>query len=345
MNQNEIEDILKEIDAFQSIEPSGIENFRIRFLSKNGLTKQLFNQLKDASPDNRKHLGKMLNELKNRAEQKFSSLKKTFEAIDESRLKAGEEVQDLSLPGDPMPLGSRHPVSLVKNEMTGIFEKIGFVVSEGPEIETGWYNFTALNIPDNHPARDMQDTFFIQTDPEILLRTHTSPQQIRVMENTSPPIRIICPGRVYRNETVSARAHCIFHQIEGLYIDHNVSFADLRQTLYYFAQTMFGHDIKIRFRPSYFPFTEPSAEMDISCLICKGAGCSVCKHSGWVEILGCGMVHPAVLENCNIDSEKYTGYAFGLGIERPAMLKYGIDDIRLFFENDVRFLEQFRSAI
>lgn len=229
--------------------------------------------------------------------------------------------------------------------MCEILERIGFVVSEGPEIETDWHNFTALNIPEDHPARDMQDTFFIQTDPDILLRTHTSPQQIRVMESSEPPIRIICPGRVYRNETISARAHCIFHQIEGLYIDHDVSFADLKQTLYYFARSLFGETTKIRFRPSYFPFTEPSAEMDISCLICKGKGCSVCKHSGWVEILGCGMVDPAVLENCKIDSKKFTGYAFGLGIERPAMLKYQIDDIRLFFENDKRFLDQFKTAL
>jgi phenylalanyl-tRNA synthetase alpha chain len=252
--------------------------------------------------------------------------------------------RDLTRPGEYMENGTRHPISIVKNQMIDILKRVGFIVSEGPEIETDWHNFTALNIPKHHPARDMQDTFFIQTDPDILLRTHTSPQQIRVMESTQPPIRIICPGRVYRNETISARSHCIFHQIEGLYIDESVSFVDLKQTLYFFATEMFGDDTKIRFRPSYFPFTEPSAEMDISCLICNGKGCPVCKDTGWVEILGCGMVDPAVLENCKIDSSRYTGFAFGLGVERPAMLKYRINDIRLFFENDVRFLKQFTSA-
>jgi phenylalanyl-tRNA synthetase alpha chain len=245
------------------------------------------------------------------------------------------------LPGTPLAIGSRHPVTLMRNSIVEIFQRLSFTVAEGPEIEDDWHNFTALNLDENHPARDMQDTFYLSTDPAILLRTHTSNVQIREMERSKPPIRIICPGRVYRNETISARSHCFFHQVEGLYIDENVSFADLKQTLYFFVKEMFGEDVKVRFRPSYFPFTEPSAEMDISCMLCKGDGCSVCKRTGWLEILGCGMVHPNVLKNCGIDPEKYTGFAFGMGVERPALLKYGITDIRLFSENDVRFLEQF----
>jgi len=340
MGELDLEGIIHEIEESTASTSSELEAFRIEYLGKKGKVRDLFAKLKDADSSARKKLGAKLNEVKHKAEAKFNSLKSSLS----SEKKGDGTEMDLSLPGVPFPLGTRHPISIVRNRMTQIFERIGFTVSEGPEIETDWNNFTALNIPKDHPARDMQDTFFIQTDPDILLRTHTSPQQIRVMESSGPPIRIICPGRVYRNETISARAHCIFHQIEGLYIDEDVSFADLRQTLYYFAKEMFGEDTQIRFRPSYFPFTEPSAEMDLSCLICKGDGCPVCKHSGWVEILGCGMVDPAVLENCKIDSSKYTGYAFGLGIERPAMLKYRIDDIRLFFENDMRFLEQFRSA-
>ena len=244
-----------------------------------------------------------------------------------------------------MALGTRHPVSIVYNEIVDIFSKIGFTIAEGPEIEDDWHNFTALNTPEHHPARDMQDTFYVQRDPEILLRTHTSSVQVRVMENTKPPIRIICPGKTFRNETISARSHCFFHQVEGLYVDEKVSFADMKQTLFYFAREFFGEETEIRLRPSYFPFTEPSAEVDVSCLICKGKGCKVCKHTGWLEILGCGMVDPNVLENCKIDSKKYTGYAFGLGIERPAMLKYQIDDIRIFYENDVRFLRQFSNLV
>jgi phenylalanyl-tRNA synthetase alpha chain len=336
-----LEQLLQEIEQSSASSSTELEQYRIRYLGKKGRVKELFSQLRNADADVRQALGAKLNDIKHRAEAKFETLKLKLSS-DKSE---DEQEGDLSRPGVPLPLGTRHPISIVRNQMVRIFEHIGFAVSEGPEIETDWNNFTALNIPEDHPARDMQDTFFLQTDPDILLRTHTSPQQIRVMENTSPPIRIICPGRVYRNETISARAHCIFHQVEGLYIDERVSFADLKQTLYYFAREMFGADIKTRFRPSYFPFTEPSAEMDISCLICKGKGCPVCKHSGWVEILGCGMVDPSVLENCNIDSSKYTGYAFGLGVERPAMLKYQIDDIRLFFENDMRFLEQFQSAL
>lgn len=342
MDDKELDELIHQIEQCTASTASELEEFRILYLSKKGKVRALFAKLKESDVSARKKLGAKLNQVKNTAESKFQKLNAALSAI-----KAGDDDQelDLSRPGVHSPLGTRHPISIVRNQMSQIFERIGFTVSEGPEIETDWNNFTALNIPEDHPARDMQDTFFIQTDPDILLRTHTSPQQIRVMERTKPPIRIICPGRVYRNETISARAHCIFHQIEGLYVDENVSFADLRQTLYYFAKEMFGENTKIRFRPSYFPFTEPSAEMDISCLICGGDGCSVCKHSGWVEILGCGMVDPSVLENCNIDSSQYTGYAFGLGIERPAMLKYRIDDIRLFFENDLRFLEQFQSAL
>jgi len=252
---------------------------------------------------------------------------------------------DLTLPGDALPLGSRHPISIVKNKIISIFQRLGFAVAEGSEIEDDWHNFTALNLPEDHPARDMQDTFYISQNPDWMLRTHTSNLQVREMEKGKLPIRIICPGRVYRNETISARAHCFFHQVEGLYIAENVSFADLKQTLYFFVKEMFGQDVKIRFRPSYFPFTEPSAEMDISCLICGGEGCNICKHTGWVEILGCGMVHPNVLENCKIDSNKYSGFAFGMGIERIAMLKYQIKDLRLFSENDLRFLKQFTGVV
>ena len=282
-----------------------------------------------------------MNEFRAFIEQKFENLQSAVG----SQQPAVADTIDVTLPGDPMPLGSRHPVSLMKKRIIEIFQRLGFAVAEGPEIEDDWHNFTALNLPEHHPARDMQDTFYVSQNPDWLLRTHTSNIQIREMEKGKLPIRIICPGRVYRNETVSARSHCFFHQIEGLYIDENVSFADLKQTLYFFVKEMYGQDVKVRFRPSYFPFTEPSAEMDISCTLCKGEGCAVCKKTGWLEILGCGMVHPNVLQNCNIDPNKYTGFAFGMGIERPALLKYGINDIRLFSENDVRFLKQFTSAI
>jgi phenylalanyl-tRNA synthetase alpha chain len=297
--------------------------------------------MKNVPADKRKEFGLVLNDFKQLAESNYENWKSK---ADHSN---GEDTPttDLTLPADTVPLGSRHPISLMRNNIIEIFQRLGFAVAEGPEIEDDWHNFTALNLPEHHPARDMQDTFYIHQDPDWLLRTHTSNIQIREMEKGKLPLRIICPGRVYRNETISARSHCFFHQLEGLYIDENVSFADLKQTLYYFVQEMYGTDIRIRFRPSYFPFTEPSAEMDINCQICHGAGCNVCKYSGWVEILGCGMVHPKVLENCNIDPAKYTGFAFGMGIERPAMLKYGINDIRLFSENDVRFLKQFTSAI
>jgi len=311
------------------------ETFRIKYLGTKGLVKTIMGEMKNVAPENKKEAGQLLNEFKLFTEAKLEDLK----------LQTAYSDIDLTLPGDGLPLGSRHPISLVKNRIISIFQRLGFAVAEGPEIEDDFHNFSALNLPENHPARDMQDTFYISQNPDWLLRTHTSSVQVREMQKGKLPIRIICPGRVYRNETISARAHCFFHQVEGLYIAENVSFADLKQTLYFFVQEMFGKDVKVRFRPSYFPFTEPSAEMDISCLICGGTGCNVCKHTGWVEILGCGMVHPNVLDNCGIDSNKYTGFAFGMGIERITMLKYQIKDLRLFSENDLRFLKQFTSAV
>ena len=298
-------------------------------------------EMKNVAPENKKEAGQLLNEFKLFTEAKFEELKSQTGNDQPTTV---NDI-DLTLPGDNLPLGSRHPISLVKNRIISIFQRLGFAVAEGPEIEDDFHNFSALNLPEDHPARDMQDTFYISQNPDWLLRTHTSSVQVREMQKGKLPIRIICPGRVYRNETISARAHCFFHQVEGLYIAENVSFADLKQTLYFFVQEMFGADVKLRFRTSYFPFTEPSAEMDISCLICGGKGCNVCKHTGWVEILGCGMVHPNVLDNCGIDSNKYTGFAFGMGIERITMLKYQIKDLRLFSENDLRFLKQFTSAV
>jgi phenylalanyl-tRNA synthetase alpha chain len=299
-------------------------------------------EMKNVPAESKKVAGQLLNEFKIFAEETFENFKNS---INETGNAPQAADIDLTLPGYAAPLGARHPISLVQNKIISIFHHLGFAVAEGPEIEDDWHNFTALNLPEDHPARDMQDTFYISKEPDWLLRTHTSSVQIREMESGKLPLRIICPGRVYRNETISARAHCFFHQVEGLYIAENVSFADLKQTLYFFVQEMFKTDIKIRFRPSYFPFTEPSAEMDISCLICNGTGCNVCKKTGWVEILGCGMVHPKVLENCGIDSNKFTGFAFGMGIERIAMLKYQVKDLRLFSENDTRFLKQFTSAL
>lgn len=336
-----IHQYLSEIDAFSTQSAEELEQFRIKYLSKKGLIPALFEDFKNVPPEERKAMGQALNDLKNRAQDKINALKEQIEsAVQET--KSGI---DLTLPADFQPLGSRHPLSIVRNEIVQIFSRIGFVVAEGPEIEDDWHNFTALNFQQDHPARDMQDTFFIGKEPDILLRTHTSSVQIRAMEQRKPPIREIYPGRVFRNEAISARAHCIFHQVEGLYVDHDVSFADLKQTLYYFAHEMFGKDTQVRFRPSYFPFTEPSAEMDVTCFVCGGKGCPICKYSGWVEILGCGMVDPNVLENCGIDSNEYTGFAFGMGIERITILKYRIQDIRLFFENDVRFLKQFTGAV
>ncbi|QGY43728.1 phenylalanine--tRNA ligase subunit alpha [Maribellus comscasis] len=316
-----------------------VDELRIRYISKKGSINKLFADFKNVPAEQKKEVGKAINDLKDFALDKINSLKESFESNGNSDIGS-----DLTKPGEPMKLGTRHPLAIVKNEIISIFGRLGFTVAEGPEIEDDWHVFSALNFPPEHPARDMQDTFFIEKDPDVLLRTHTSSVQIRVMERTQPPIRAIFPGRVFRNEAISARSHCIFHQIEGLYVDENVSFADLKQTLLYFAKELFGEDTQIRLRPSYFPFTEPSAEMDVSCSICGGEGCNVCKYTGWLEILGCGMVDPNVLEACSIDSKKYTGFAFGMGIERITMLKYGIKDIRHFFENDVRFLKQFESA-
>ena len=335
-----IEDLKKEIAAFTAADDKQVDEFRIKFLGTKGIVKAIMAEMKTVPAEKKKEFGQILNEFKQFAEGKLEELKTSTSNVEHQTSNI-----DLSLPGDPIPLGSRHPITLMKNRVNSIFRRLGFAVAEGPEIEDDWHNFTALNLPQHHPARDMQDTFYIQQNPDWLLRTHTSNTQIREMEKGKLPIRVICPGRVYRNETVSARSHCFFHQVEGLYIDENVSFADLKQTLYFFVKEMYGKDVKVRFRPSYFPFTEPSAEMDVSCFICGGSGCNFCKKTGWVEILGCGMVHPNVLANCKIDPDKYTGFAFGMGIERPAILKYGINDIRLFSENDVRFLKQFTSAI
>ena len=323
-----------------------LENFRLKFLSKKGIIPSLFGDFKNVNPEDKKDLGQLINKLKETATQKYNSAKLS---LDRSEDDSGQE--DLTRPGIPVFKGSRHPLSVVRNEIISIFSRLGFTISEGPEIEDDDHVFSRLNFPPEHPARDMQDTFYIKRNSsedsnpnDVLLRTHTSSVQVRVMQNEAPPIRTISPGRVFRNEAISARAHCIFHQVEGLYIDENVSFADLKQTLLFFAREMFGAGTKIRLRPSYFPFTEPSAEMDVSCTICGGRGCNVCKYTGWLEILGCGMVDPNVLDSCGIDSKKNTGYAFGMGIERLTMLKYQVNDLRLYFENDIRFLEQFRST-
>ena len=333
----EIKIITKEVKAFSSKSSEEIENFRITYLGKKGKITQLFTNFKLVSPSEKKEFGKQLNILKNLTTKKILNLKE----ITKEQSKSTNSYIDYTIPGQPYDVGSRHPISIIRDQIIEIFSNIGFNVSEGPEIEDDWHNFTALNFPEEHPARDMQDTFFINKD--IALRTHTSSVQVRVMESNNLPIRTISPGRVYRNEAISARAHCFFHQVEGLYIDKDVSFADMKQTLLYFTKTMFGSDTKIRLRPSYFPFTEPSAEVDVSCTICKGKGCNVCKYSGWLEIMGCGMVDPNVLNNCKIDSDKFSGYAFGMGIERIAQLKYEVNDLRLYSENDLRFLKQFTS--
>lgn len=342
--QEKINQYTAEINSFQPKNAEELEVFRIRFLGTKGIIKDLFEAFKTVSSEDKRIFGKVLNDFKQMTEAKYQSLKEGSE----SEEIGSKSEEDLTLPGEGFELGARHPLSLVRKEIIEIFKKLGFNVAEGPEIEDDWHNFSALNFPEEHPARDMQDTFFIKKGGEkgdIALRTHTSSVQVRMMEGGKPPFRAIMPGRVYRNEAISARAHCFFHQVEGLYIDENVSFADLKQTLFYFVQELFGEGTQVRFRPSYFPFTEPSAEMDISCSICKGDGCQFCKHSGWVEILGCGMVDPNVLENSNIDSKKYTGYAFGMGIERITNLKYQIKDLRLFSENDIRFLKQFQSEM
>ncbi len=336
----QIEDYKKEIAAFENNGPESAEDFRLKFLSTKGIVKSVMGEMKQVAPENKKQFGLLLNEFKQFAEQKYESLKTTGEVSADNAPEF-----DFTLPGDHYPVGTRHPLTIVRNEIVSIFSRLGFALAEGPEIEDDWHNFGSMNLPEFHPARDMQDTFYVSQNPDWVLRTHTSSVQARVMEKQKPPVRVICPGRVYRNETISARAHCFFHQVEGLYVDENVSFADLKQTLYFFVKEMFGKDVQLRYRPSYFPFTEPSAELDISCLICHGKGCTVCKHTGWVEILGSGMVHPNVLSNFNIDPEKYTGFAFGMGIERICQLKYSVNDLRLYSQNDIRFLQQFTAAI
>jgi phenylalanyl-tRNA synthetase alpha chain len=344
--EDRIDVLLKEIASYTSTDKQGVEAFRLKFISKKGVVGELFEELKQVPAEQKKNFGKILNQLKQTAEAKFAELNEAAESISTTSADI-----DLTLPPIPNKTGNLHPLTLTKYRIIEIFERLGFNVADGPEVEDDWHNFSALNFPENHPAREMQDTFFVEKKngsdvrQDILLRTHTSNVQIRMMEKQKPPIRAIMPGRVYRNEAISARAHCFFHQVEGLYVDRNVGFADLKQTLYHFAKEMYGKDIKIRFRPSFFPFTEPSAEIDISCLICKGKGCNVCKYSGWVEIAGSGMVHPNVLKSCGVDPEEFTGFAFGMGIERVTMLRYQINDLRLFSENDVRFLRQFQPVL
>lgn len=328
-----------EIEQLTASDAAEVETLRIKYLSKKGLILALFNDFRTLSPEQKREIGSPLNELKNFATDRVNELRESLESVD-----SADDSADFTRTAAALPLGTRHPLSLVRNEIVDIFARLGFTVAEGPEIEDDWHVFSSLNFADDHPARDMQDTFFINRSPDVLLRTHTSSVQSRVMENTQPPIRIICPGRVYRNEAISARAHCFFHQVEALYVDKNVSFADLKQTLLYFAREMFGPKTEIRLRPSYFPFTEPSAEMDISCNLCGGKGCSFCKHTGWVEILGCGMVDPNVLRSCGIDPEQYSGFALGMGVERITNLKYQVKDLRMFSENDIRFLSEFTSA-
>jgi len=344
---DKIINLLEEIRSIKVSNASDLESFRLKYLSKKGLIPELFDEFRSIPADQKRVTGQQLNELKQAAQERYNTLKKELETGDDG---TGED--DLTKPAFPYLSGSRHPISIVRKEIIDIFSRIGFTVSEGPEIEDDNHVFTKLNFAPEHPARDMQDTFYIfrnsaedSSPDDILLRTHTSSVQVRVMQSQKPPIRTISPGRVFRNEAISARAHCIFHQIEGLYIDENVSFADLRQTLLFYARELYGKETKIRLRPSYFPFTEPSAEMDVSCKICGGKGCNVCKYTGWLEVLGCGMVHPNVLDACGIDSKKYTGFAFGMGIERAAMLKYQVNDLRLYFENDLRFLDQFKTAL
>ncbi|WP_143962586.1 phenylalanine--tRNA ligase subunit alpha [Litoribacter populi] len=342
MHNDKIETLLNEITAYQASSPEELENYRMRFISKKSVVGELFAEMRNVPNEEKKAFGQQINSVKQAAEDKFQEL---IEAINQNGKSQQSTGIDLTLPATTLPVGGIHPLTATRQRIIEIFERIGFNLSEGPEIEDDWHNFTALNFPENHPAREMQDTFFLEKNPDIALRTHTSSVQVRVMENQKPPIRTLSPGRVFRNEAISARAHCIFHQVEGLYVDRNVGFADLKQTLYHFAKEMFGKNTQVRFRPSYFPFTEPSAEIDISCQLCNGEGCNVCKGTGWVEIGGSGMVDPNVLENCGIDSEEFTGFAFGMGIERIAMLKYQIKDLRLFTENDIRFLRQFKPML
>ncbi len=336
---DKINQLTAEIEGLTAANAQEVEALRIKYLSKKGAITALMLDFRNVPAEQKRELGQKLNELKTLASDRINSLREALESTDTI-----DADLDLTRTAAPMPLGTRHPLSLVKDEIISIFSRLGFTVAEGPEIEDDWHVFSSLNFAEDHPARDMQDTFFIGRNPDVLLRTHTSSVQSRVMEKTQPPIRIICPGRVYRNEAISARAHCFFHQVEALYVNEHVTYADLRQTLLYFAREMFGPDTKIRLRPSYFPFTEPSAEMDISCNLCGGKGCSFCKHTGWVEILGCGMVDPNVLDACGIYSKKYSGFALGMGVERITNLKYQVKDLRMFSENDVRFLEEFKSA-
>ncbi len=339
--RTKIDKLLAEIDKLTAGSREELEALRVQLIGKKGSVTVLFDDFKQVAAEEKREIGQLLNVLKTKATERINELRAAFEATTETAVST-----DLSMPGAPAPSGARHPLSIVRNEIIDIFKHLGYTVAEGPEVEDDYHVFGALNFPPEHPARDMQDTFFVTTgDNPVLLRTHTSSVQVRAMETAKPPIRIICPGRVFRNEAISARAHCIFHQVEGLYIDENVSFADLKQSVLYFAREMFGADVQIRLRPSYFPFTEPSAEVDVSCNICKGKGCNVCKYTGWLEIMGCGMVDPNVLEASGIDSKKYTGFAFGMGIERIAMLKWQVKDLRHYFENDVRFLRQFTTAL
>ncbi|MDE6160823.1 MAG: phenylalanine--tRNA ligase subunit alpha [Muribaculaceae bacterium] len=338
---DKIKSLRVQIESATAATTEEAEALRIKYLSKKGEISQLMNDFRTVPAEQKREIGQAINELKNYATEHINSLR---DAAMAQQACAEAAALDLTRTPAPWPMGTRHPLSLVREEITSIFRRLGFSIADGPEIEDDWHVFSALNFAEDHPARDMQDTFFINASPEVVLRTHTSSVQTRVMEHSQPPIRIICPGRVYRNEAISARAHCFFHQVEALYVDRNVTFADLRQTLLYFAQEMFGAETKIRLRPSYFPFTEPSAEMDISCNLCGGKGCSFCKHTGWVEILGCGMVDPNVLSACGIDPNVYSGFALGMGVERIANLKYRVNDLRLFSENDVRFLDEFQAA-
>ena len=340
--KNKIELLLNEIAAFVASDMDAVEAFRIKMIGKKGLVTAIFDEFRALPPEDKKSLGGPVNKLKNAAIEKITEIK---EQIENQMDAASADKIDYTMPAQTQNYGTRHPIALVKEQIVEIFNRIGYNVANGPEIEDDWHVFTALNFPPEHPARDMQDTFFVEKDPDILLRTHTSSIQVRTMQTQKPPIRVICPGRVFRNEAISYRAHCIFHQIEGLYIAENVSFADLKQTIEYFAKECFGEKSTIRMRPSYFPFTEPSAEVDVSCNLCAGKGCPVCKHTGWLEIMGAGMVDPNVLTECGIDPEKYSGFAFGMGVERITMLKYGVKDLRLYFENDLRFLEQFKPIL
>ncbi len=340
--KNKIEELLRQIEEFKAQDIDHVEQLRIKILGRKGELNELMEEFKSVAPELKREMGQQLNALKTRAIERINSLK---EELSSDSASSDSVVGDMSRPAAQLPVGSRHPISIVKNRIVETFSRMGYSVADGPEIEDDWHVFSALNFPPEHPARDMQDTFFIQSSPDILLRTHTSSIQVRTMEREDPPIRVICPGRVFRNEAISYRAHCIFHQIEGLYIDEGVSFADMKQSILYFAKEIFGESAVIRMRPSYFPFTEPSAEVDVSCNLCGGKGCNVCKGSGWLEIMGCGMVDPNVLEANGIDSAKYSGFAFGMGVERIAMLLYGVKDLRLYFENDVRFLNQFDKAL